>query len=65
LFEGICEGLILDARRGNNGFGYDAVFIPKGSDKSFAEMTMEEKNKFSHRKKAADKLITFLQQKKK
>ena len=63
LFEGICEGLILDARRGNNGFGYDAVFIPKGSDKSFAEMTMEEKNKFSHRKKAADKLIAFLQQK--
>jgi XTP/dITP diphosphohydrolase len=60
LFEGICEGEILNSRRGNKGFGYDAVFVPTGSDKSFAEMTIEEKNKFSHRKKAVDQMITFL-----
>ena len=60
-FEGICEGLILTERRGTNGFGYDAIFMPGGSKKTFAEMTIEEKNKFSHRKKAMVKLINFLQ----
>jgi XTP/dITP diphosphohydrolase len=48
-------------RRGQNGFGYDAVFIPSGSDKTFAEMSLREKNAFSHRKKATDKLVLFLQ----
>ena len=47
--------------RGSNGFGYDAIFVPKGSEKTFAEMDMQEKNKFSHRKKAMVKLIAFLQ----
>lgn len=61
LFEGICEGKILYERRGSNGFGYDPVFMPDGSNKSFAEMTMDEKNSFSHRRKATDKLIAFLQ----
>jgi XTP/dITP diphosphohydrolase len=42
-FEGICEGQIINERRGEKGFGYDPVFIPAGSDKTFAEMTMEEK----------------------
>ncbi|MBC7722501.1 MAG: non-canonical purine NTP pyrophosphatase, partial [Pedobacter sp.] len=42
--------------------GYDPIFIPDGSDKTFAEMTMEEKNEFSHRKKATDKLIAFLKE---
>ena len=60
LFEGICNGRIIDAKRGNLGFGYDPVFIPDGSEKTFAEMEMEEKNKFSHRKKAMKKLIDFL-----
>ena len=60
FFEGICSGRIISERRGNNGFGYDPVFIPTGSDKTFAEMDMAEKNKFSHRKKAMEKLITFL-----
>ena len=60
FFEGICPGRIIEERKGNNGFGYDPVFIPDGSDKTFAEMDMAEKNKFSHRKKAMEKLISFL-----
>ncbi len=60
LFEGICEGTIINERRGTKGFGYDPVFIPAGSDKTFAEMDMNEKNKFSHRKKATAKLVAFL-----
>ena len=60
FFEGICPGKIISERRGNNGFGYDPVFVPDGSEKTFAEMDMEEKNKFSHRKKAMEKLINFL-----
>ncbi len=60
LFEGICEGTIIHDQRGEKGFGYDPVFIPSGSDKTFAEMRMEEKNVFSHRRKATDKLIGFL-----
>lgn len=59
-FEGICPGKIISERKGGNGFGYDPVFIPDGSDKTFAEMDMSEKNKFSHRKKAMEKLINFL-----
>lgn len=60
LFEGICEGEIIREQKGGEGFGYDPVFIPAGSDRSFAEMTMEEKNAFSHRRKATDQLIAFL-----
>lgn len=62
FFEGICEGYILTERSGNSGFGYDPVFQPQESLKSFAEMTMDEKNIYSHRRKAADKLVLFLQQ---
>lgn len=62
IFEGICPGTILTEQRGQQGFGYDPVFVPDGSNRTFAEMTMEEKNGFSHRKKAADKLVLFLQQ---
>jgi len=61
FFEGICDGEINTTQRGNNGFGYDSIFKPEGSNKTFAEMTLQEKNIFSHRKKAADKLIIFLQ----
>ncbi len=60
FFEGICTGKIISERRGDNGFGYDPVFVPDGSEKTFAEMDMEEKNKFSHRKIAMEKLINFL-----
>jgi XTP/dITP diphosphohydrolase len=61
LFEGICEGTISREPYGAGGFGYDPVFVPAGDNRTFAEMTMAEKNEISHRKKAADKLILFLQ----
>ena len=61
VFEGICEGEIIMAKRGQNGFGYDPVFIPSGSNRTFAEMNATEKNAYSHRRKAMDKLILFLQ----
>ena len=61
LFEGICEGTINREPYGAGGFGYDPVFVPTGSSRTFAEMTMAEKNECSHRKKAADKLVLFLQ----
>ena len=51
-FEGVTEGVILKERTGTDGFGYDPVFKPIGSEKSYAEMTLEEKNSFSHRKKS-------------
>jgi XTP/dITP diphosphohydrolase len=60
LFEGVCEGTIGYAKRGTGGFGYDSIFVPDGSIHTFAEMKMEEKNQFSHRKKATDKLIASL-----
>ncbi|MBS1640335.1 MAG: RdgB/HAM1 family non-canonical purine NTP pyrophosphatase [Bacteroidetes bacterium] len=60
FFEGICKGKIITEQKGVSGFGYDPVFIPDGSNKTFAEMIMEEKNIFSHRRKATDKLIEFL-----
>ena len=60
LFEGICTGTIIQDKRGRNGFGYDPVFIPEGSNNTFAQMSMEEKSVFSHRKKALEKLIEFL-----
>jgi len=59
-FEGICKGHIAKTMHGAEGFGYDPIFIPDGANKSFAEMTMDEKNKFSHRQKAVTKLFTFL-----
>lgn len=62
FFEGICEGEIVTDQKGNSGFGYDPIFKPLGSDKTFAEMTIEEKNIYSHRKKATQQLIDFLSQ---
>lgn len=61
IFEGICQGQIAGHPSGEAGFGYDPVFIPEGSDRTFAEMTREEKNLYSHRRKAMDQLILFLQ----
>jgi XTP/dITP diphosphohydrolase len=60
-FEGICKGQILTAMQGENGFGYDPIFVPDGALKSFGNMTMEEKNQFSHRKKAVAQLFEFLE----
>lgn len=62
LFEGVCEGVIIREQRGTEGFGYDPVFVPEGSTRTFAEMSLAEKGQFSHRKKAADKLVSFLQE---
>ena len=59
-FEGICKGQILSNMQGENGFGYDPIFVPDGASKSFSNMTMEEKNTFSHRKKAVTQLFDFL-----
>lgn len=59
-FAGTCKGQIINTQRGNDGFGYDSIFIPEGSNKTFAEMSMEEKNMFSHRKKATIQFIQFL-----
>ena len=60
LFEGITKGKIIREKKGANGFGYDPVFVPEGSEKTFGEMTLNEKNIFSHRRKAIDKLTGFL-----
>jgi XTP/dITP diphosphohydrolase len=59
-FEGICKGHISLTMQGEKGFGYDPIFVPEGSKKSFAEMSMEEKNIFSHRQKAVSQLFEFL-----
>ena len=59
-FEGIVEGEIIKERKGKGGFGYDPVFLPKGHNKTFAEMEMHEKNSISHRAKALEKLLAFL-----
>ena len=60
IFSGIVEGYILDSPKGNNGFGYDPVFCPNGFDKSFAELTLKEKNLISHSSLAMKKLIDFI-----
>lgn len=60
LFEGIVNGQIILEKRGANGFGYDPVFVPQGYQKTFAQMTMEEKGSVSHRGIAVKKLVDFL-----
>lgn len=60
LFDGCIEGDIIDVLRGCNGFGYDPLFVPRGYDITFAEMSSEEKNKISHRAIATQKLIEYL-----
>jgi XTP/dITP diphosphohydrolase len=62
LFEGIISGTIIDEKRGDEGFGYDPVFIPDGKNLTFAQMTLAEKNKISHRAIAFEKLKEFLNQ---
>lgn len=60
LFEGVVEGQIIDRETGHEGFGYDPLFRPDGYDRTFAQMTTEEKNAVSHRARAVRKLATFL-----
>ena len=60
LFEGICDGEILNEKTGVKGFGYDPIFKPKNASCSFAEMNSEEKNIISHRGIAIQKLVNFL-----
>ena len=61
-FEGTVEGSVIFEKKGTNGFGYDPIFVPNGLDKTFAQMTMEEKSKLSHRSRAFTKLVDFLLQ---
>lgn len=60
FFEGSIPGTITEQKSGESGFGYDPIFIPFGYNKTFSEMTIEEKNLISHRSKAVQKLIKFL-----
>ncbi|MCS6819530.1 MAG: RdgB/HAM1 family non-canonical purine NTP pyrophosphatase [Chitinophagales bacterium] len=60
LFEGICNGEITESPIGSEGFGYDPVFKPHNSQKTFAQMSMDEKNIFSHRRKAFSSFLDFL-----
>lgn len=62
LFEGIVAGHITTARAGEDGFGYDPVFIPEGDIRTFAQMSAAEKNAMSHRGRAIEKLVAFLNQ---
>ena len=58
-FEGIVRGNIASIKTGSEGFGYDPIFIPEGESRSFAEMSLSEKNQFSHRARAIEKLVAF------
>ena len=60
LFEGILEGEIAPVRRGMDGFGYDPVFIPEGTGKTFAELGSDIKNRISHRALAVNQLIEYI-----
>ena len=64
FFEGKIDGKIIFERKGQNGFGYDSIFIPNGHSKTFAELNLVEKNKISHRSEALKKLIMFLDKQK-
>ena len=65
FFEGKVEGEMIREKRGDSGFGYDPIFMPKGYDKTFAELGMEVKNHISHRAKAVEKLVSYLKSLKK
>tara|TARA_Y100000768_G_scaffold99516_2_gene72644 strand:+ start:663 stop:1238 length:576 start_codon:yes stop_codon:yes gene_type:complete len=60
FFEGVINGKITEEKVGHSGFGYDPIFIPDGFDKTFSELTINEKNAISHRGIAVNKLVNFL-----
>ncbi len=62
LFEGVVRGAIAAEQHGEGGFGYDPLFFPEGGDRTFAEMSGDEKNAISHRGRAVRKLAEFLQE---
>jgi XTP/dITP diphosphohydrolase len=62
-FEGVVDGRIIDEKRGTLGFGYDPIFVPEGHSRTFAQLSITEKNKISHRGIAFRKLVHYLQQK--
>ncbi|WP_026896952.1 RdgB/HAM1 family non-canonical purine NTP pyrophosphatase [Daejeonella oryzae] len=62
FFDGIAEGVITENQSGSEGFGYDPIFKPDGYEHTFAEMSLSEKNRISHRAKAMEKLISFLKE---
>lgn len=59
-FEGIVDGSILTSKQGTQGFGYDPIFKPNESSRSFAEMNLDEKNQISHRARAFAKMVAYL-----
>jgi len=61
-FEGIISGKIIEKPQGNGGFGYDPIFVPNGHERTFAEMSLDEKNHMSHRSQAVSKLVEFIKQ---
>jgi XTP/dITP diphosphohydrolase len=61
FFEGVIRGTLTLEPIGDDGFGYDPIFIPEGYDRTFAQMTKEEKNKISHRAIAVEKMVQFIQ----
>lgn len=61
IFEGVLEGYIATEPRGSNGFGYDPVFVFPEKNLTLAELSQQEKNQISHRKRALDKFVAFLE----
>lgn len=62
FFEGVCNGTIIEEKRGDGGFGYDPIFVPDGYDQTFAELPLEVKNVISHRGKAVRAMVEFLKE---
>jgi XTP/dITP diphosphohydrolase len=61
-FSGVLDGKIINEPLGDKGFGYDPIFMPDGYDMTLAQMTLEQKNRISHRAKAFEELARFLKQ---
>jgi XTP/dITP diphosphohydrolase len=62
-FDGVCNGFIINEKKGSGGFGYDPIFVPEGYDNTFAELPLDIKNSLSHRGKAVQKMTDFLKEK--